>query len=127
MTPTRLLDFLIRICAGGAVLLGLALWLGYALSLRPVHMLLGIGLVVSLWSLAALAWRSGVARGLITLAAAWGIVTLAFGVTQTRMLPGSFHWIVQVAHLAVGAVAAGLGARVAKAISERRPPTARPA
>lgn len=127
MTATRLLDLSIRSCAGGAVLLGLALWLGYAWSLRPVHMLLGIGLVVSLWTLAVIAWRRGASPGLVAFAAAWGLVTWAFGMTQTRILPGPSHWIIQLAHLAIGMVAAGLGARIARAIPDQRPAAARPA
>ena len=42
--------------------------------------------------------------------------------TQIQLMPGPFHWIVEVAHLAVGVVAIALGAQLANAISLGRAP-----
>jgi hypothetical protein len=36
------------------------------------------------------------------------LFTVAFGVTQSAILPGDLHWIIQVLHLVVGVVAMGL-------------------
>jgi hypothetical protein len=119
-TPARLFNVLIRVCGAGALALGLAFWLGYATSLTQLHIGFGIGLVVSLWALAVIAWRNTARSGLVAFAAAWGLVTWIFGVTQIRILPGPFHWIVQVVHLAVAVVAIALGDRLAKAVPERR-------
>jgi hypothetical protein len=92
------------------VVLGLLFWLGDLRSLVPVHMLLGIVLVVSLWALAVLGARAGVSKGLVAAAVVVGLVTAWLGATQTSLLPDpSVHWIVQVIHLALGMAAIGLG------------------
>jgi hypothetical protein len=51
------------------ILLGLAFWTNNGLSLLPVHMLIGLILVISPWVLAVLAARTGVSMGLVALAA----------------------------------------------------------
>ena len=38
------------------------------------------------------------------LGAACGIVSLPFGVAQAAILPGAFHWVVELAHLALGVI-----------------------
>jgi hypothetical protein len=92
--------------------LGVLMWLGVARQLVGLHMLLGVLLVLLLWVQSALAARAGVSAGLVALAVVWGLVTPALGMTQTGLLPGSMHWVIQVAHLAVGIVALGLGDRL---------------
>lgn len=53
--------------------------------------------------------------GLILLTVVWGLVLPVFGMTQTRILPGSGHWVIRVLHLLVG-----LGAlRLAEALATR--------
>src|SRR5258706_12817643 len=47
------------------ILLGLAIWTGRADGIIPVHEVLGFVLVLSLWTLAFLAARAGVQRGLV--------------------------------------------------------------
>ena len=126
-TPTRVFVVMIRICGFGAVLLGAAFWLGYARSLTQLHMALGIGVVLSLWILAALAWRDTSQRRLVAFAVFWGLLTWILGLTQTRLLPGSLHWLVQVVHLAVGGVAIMTGGRLANARVEHPTATARSA
>jgi hypothetical protein len=50
----------------------------------------------------------------VVLAIVWGVITLALGMTQTQLLPGAFHWVIQVIHLVVGLAAIGLGDRLAQ-------------
>ena len=119
-TPARLLNVLVRVFGGGALALGLAFWMGYARSLTGLHMGFGIGLVVSLWALAAMAWRNTAAGGLVALAALLGLVTWILGFTQTRILPGSSHWLVEVAHLALGVTSIAVARRVVGAAAEGR-------
>jgi hypothetical protein len=116
-TPTRVLTILIRVCGFGAFALGLAFWFGYAGSYIQVHTTLGIMLVLSLWALAGIAWRNGVRRDLILFAAVWGGVTWVVGVIQGQILPGASHWIVEVAHLAAGAIAVVIGLFLARAMT----------
>src|SRR5262249_44417867 len=119
--PTAgLFNVFIRVCGAGAFVLGLAFWCGYARSLTWLHMGLGIGLVVSLWVTAGIAWRNAAPTALVAFAAVWGLVTWVFGMTQSRILPGSVHWAVEFAHLAAGIVAVFVGTRLAVAVADRR-------
>lgn len=108
----------VRACGIVLILLGVLFWTGNADSLRPVHILLGLVLVLGLWTLAFLAARSHVAIGLAVLALAWGVVAPALGLTQVNLLTGGWHWVVQVVHLLVGLGAIGiaevLGVRIKK-------------
>lgn len=65
-----LLNLVIRVLGASALALGLSFWLGYARSLTQLHMLLGIGLLLSLWAVAWIAWLSA-GRGAL---AAFGVV-----------------------------------------------------
>ena len=96
------------------LVLGLLFWTGRALQLVPLHMAFGLVLVLGLWSLAALAAMRDVPLSLVAGAALLGLAVLALGMTQTRILPGSGHWIIQVLHLLLGMAAMGLGERLAR-------------
>jgi hypothetical protein len=84
------------------IVLGLLFWTGNALGLVDLHQLLGILLVLGLWTVAALAHRAGVPAGLVAVAALWGLVVPIVGLTQRELLPGSAHWVIQVIHLLLG-------------------------
>jgi hypothetical protein len=119
-TSARLLNTLIRACGGAALALGLAFWLGYGRSLTQAHIGFGIGLVGALWALAGIAWTKNTnARGLAVFAALWGLINWIFGLTQNQILPGSFHWTVEISHLVTGAVAIALGGKLATAVTSR--------
>ncbi len=113
--------FRIFVGLDGVVLIGLGLlfWTGNADPLIPVHMLLGIALVLALWVLAVLAAVAGVNLGLVALAFVWGLVVPALGLTQTRLLPNGAHWIIQVLHLLVGITAIALAQVLAMRINAR--------
>lgn len=102
------------------IALGLLFWTGNADPLIPVHMLLGIALVLALWVLAVLAAVAGVNFGLVALAFVWGLVVPALGLTQERLLPGGAHWLIQVLHLLVGIIAIALAQILAMRIIARR-------
>jgi hypothetical protein len=107
-TATTVLQMYVRIVGVILIVLGLLFWTGNADALIPVHMLLGIALVIALWTLAALAAAAGVSLGLVVLAFVWGLVVPALGLRQTSLLVGSAHWIIQVLHLLVGLTAIAL-------------------
>jgi hypothetical protein len=92
-----------------AVTLGILFWTGNALPLLPVHILAGLVLVLSLWTLAALAARAGAPPGLVALAAVWGLLLPLLGLNQHRLLVGRYHWLVQALHLLVGVAAMAQG------------------
>jgi hypothetical protein len=80
--------------------------------------------VFGLWTLAALAARAGVRPPLVALAAVWGLIVPILGLTQTRLLVGSAHWLIEVLHLLVGVGAIGLAEGLAARIKERLPSVA---
>ena len=102
-------QWLVRITGVLQLILGLLFWIGDALSLVPLHMLLGTLFVLGLWLLAVTAWQLGVPPGLTIGAGLLGLIVLLLGFTQMSLLPSGAHWIIQVIHLllGVGAVASG--------------------
>lgn len=113
------MNFLLRLCGGGALILGLAFWSGHYRYLTRLHIGLGMAVVISLWILAGIAWKHGARTSLVLFAAGWGALTWIVGVTQYQLLPGSLHWIVAVAHLLLGMVSIGLGGQLARTVEAR--------
>lgn len=101
------------------LVLGLAIWAGLLRGAIPLHIANGILFVILLEVEAVAGAFAGVARGLVALAAGWGVFVVAFGLTQTEILAGDLHVIVEIAHLGVGLVAMGLAERVARATYAR--------
>ena len=91
------------------IALGILFWIGRALSLLPLHMLLGGLFVLCMWLLSGLALYARSARPLAISVFIWGLIVGFLGVQQLRLLPGSLHWVVQAVHLLVGIIAIGLG------------------
>ncbi len=118
-TSSRYLKILIRLSGAGAMLLGLTIWSGHARSWLPVHMLLGIVLVLSVCATAALAFQSGTRRGFATFVLLWSLGIVVFGRLQALLLPGPHHWIVSLTHLLSGGIAIALGASLAGAVEHR--------
>jgi hypothetical protein len=107
-----------------ALILGLLFFGGDARGLIPVHMLLGLIVVIALivLSVAAIrAGRSGPGGGGIVLA----LLLLVVGMGQGQMLPGDSHWIVQVVHILLGMGAIGLGEVLGKRLGLTGPARAR--
>ena len=90
------------------IVLGVLFWTGHAISLIPLHMLLGGIFVICMWLLSALTLFVHRARGFAVVVFVWGLIVLILGAEQVRLIPGSLHWIVQAVHLLVGVVAIGL-------------------
>jgi hypothetical protein len=120
-TAATILQMLVRIVGPIQIILGVLFWTGNAETLIPLHMLLGITLVLLLWALAVLGAIAKVSPGVVALALVWGLIVPILGVTQFRLLPGSMHWIIQVLHLLVGLVAIGLADTLARQIKSRLP------
>src|ERR687886_1273779 len=104
----KVAQMLVRTTGVLLLILGLLIWSGDApASLIPVHMLLGLLLVLSLWLLAAVASQAGIPAGMAAGVAVPGLIVLILGLVQDRLLPGAAHWVIQVLHLLVGLVAIG--------------------
>jgi hypothetical protein len=117
---TTVARMLVRVIGVIVIILGVLFWTGNALTLIPLHMLLGFVLVLSLWVLAVLAARAGVQPGFVALAIVWGLIVPILGLTQTQLLPGAAHWVIQVLHLLVGLGAIGQAEGLAARIKSRR-------
>lgn len=118
-TAVVVLQWIVRLCFAALLILGIAFWTGHALSLVPVHMILGLTLVVGLWITAILGFAARVPVGQSLLAIIWGFVVVGLGMSQTNLLPGSSHWVIQVLHLLVGMAAIGMNENLGRAIKAK--------
>jgi hypothetical protein len=111
----RITSMVLRVAVLLALVLGLLVWFNIAKSsLKDVHMLLGIIVVLSLWVLGGfiVATKGGIGIGIG--AFVLGLVVFLFGLTQEGIPPtGNLHWIIQVIHLLLGLSAAGMGEMIA--------------
>jgi hypothetical protein len=94
-------------------------WADIGKQLIVVHVVVGLIVVVSLFTLALLASRAGASRPLAITAMVWPLAVLAVGASQTSLLHGSLHWIIQVVHLLLGVGAMGLASLVARDVLPR--------
>lgn len=115
-TATTIAQMLVRLTGVILIILGIIFWTGNADALVPLHMLIGFVLVFALWTLAALAARAGVNVTLVSAAVLLGVIAPLLGLTQTRLLTGNAHWVIQVLHLLVGLGAIALGESLAARI-----------
>jgi hypothetical protein len=122
-TPMKVLTLivqnLVRLLGVVLLILGFLFWSGHSFDLIRVHMNLGVTLVLLLWVLAGIGIAAKVKPGLVAAAILWGFLTVFFGMTMGRLLPGRAHEIIRVAHFLIGLGAIGLaeslGARIKRA------------
>lgn len=87
--------------------LGIYIWTGNADELITLHIVVGVVLVLSLWTLAAIAARAGVSSLLIGVSIAWSFAAALLGLTQENLLTGEWHWTVQALHLVIAMAMVG--------------------
>ncbi len=114
MNVVAIFQWLVRLAGLTAIVLGLTFWSGDALNLVPVHMLVGLVLVLSLWSLASIAAFVRVHSGLVIIAFVWCFVVPTLGFMQDGLVPGGAHWTIRLLHLFFGLIAIGLGEALAR-------------
>lgn len=124
-TVAKAAQWIIRVTGPLLVALGIAFWSGRAMSLRPVHMLVGMAFDLALASLVVLAALRGMRTGAVLAGLALALVIPLFGVMQMRILLGSMHWIVRSTHLLLGLIAMFAGNRLARYVTETRVRAAR--
>ena len=106
----RIASIVLRLGGALAVILGLLFWSGNALNLLPIHMLLGLLVVLSLWIVGiGQAFFSGGSWPLAGGALLLGLLVIVVGMTQSSLLVGPFHWVIQVVHLLLGILAVWIG------------------
>ena len=93
-----------------ALISGVLFWTGTALNLMALHMLLGFLAVGALWVIGvAQAFAAGRSWVIAAGALIVGAVMIVLGMMQSSLLPGEFHWIIQVIHLTLGLLTIGVG------------------
>jgi hypothetical protein len=112
--------WVVRIAGLVQIVLGLLFWTGNAVTLVPIHILVGLLLVISLWTLAFFAARAGVQPGFVIVVVLWGLLLPVFGLNQDRLLTGNAHWVISVLHLLVGLAAIGQGEGLAARMIQPR-------
>jgi hypothetical protein len=110
------LTMLARLLGVVQILVGLAMWFGFAARAVAFHSALGSLFVLALWIIALIALFSLDKRGLPLFALLWGGLVLWFGMAQTTLLVGGAHWAVRLAHLLVGLAAIGLADSLGRAL-----------
>lgn len=119
-----ILQMVIRVVGLVVLVLGLVLWSHTNTSVQHAHVALGILLVLALWTLAALAAKSGVSVPLVAVAVAWGLIAPIVGLAQLH-LSGGPSAAFKVVHLLIGLGVIGLGealgARLKGSPAARRP------
>lgn len=93
-----------------ALILGLLLWSQRAPNLMPLHMLLGLLVVATLWVIGiGQAFAKSGSWLIAACAIIVGALVLFLGMNQSSLMVGEFHWIIQVIHLLLGLAAIGIG------------------
>jgi len=107
-------DWILRIGVLLAIILGILLWTGNFDAIRPIHMLIGIIVVLALWTIGlAQGFQKGGSFGLATATFVVGLALVIVGLYQDFWLIGSLHWVIQVLHLLLGLSTIGLGEMIA--------------
>ena len=106
----RIASIALRLCGTLAVILGILFWSGNSLNLIPIHMLLGLLVVLSLWIVGiGQAFSRGGSWPLAGGALLLGLLVIVVGMTQSSLLVGPLHWVIKVVHLLLGILAVGVG------------------
>ncbi len=113
----RVITILVNILRLGvllAIILGILLWTGNFDNLKPIHMLVGIIVVLTLWAIGLVqGFQKGGSFGLAAATFVVGLALAIVGLYQENWLTGSFHWVIQVIHLILGLSTIGLGEMIA--------------
>jgi uncharacterized membrane protein len=93
-----------------ALISGILFWTGTALNLISMHMMLGLLTVGALWVVGiGQAFSCGGSWLLAAAALIVGAITAVMGMTQSSLLVGELHWVIQIIHLVLGLLTIGIG------------------
>lgn len=99
MNVTRFVQIIATISALVAVSLGLGTYTNADFTI--IHIGFGILVTLALLGLSLMAVFSGELRRLGTIGIGYALILVLFGATHQQIWPGSWHWLVQAAHLVV--------------------------
>ena len=114
MMTTRIIQVILGIAGLGALLLGLLFWIAN-IDLISIHMLFGliVALTLLIMSIIAVSTRGMRIWGIVGIV--YALIVPVFGLTQSGILTGNLHWLIQTAHMLVG-----IGAMVLTGIMSTR-------
>jgi hypothetical protein len=112
-------QMLIRLVGLVLLVLGIIFWIGQDLDLIIFHIVFGIVFALLLWVMAVLGAIKKISGWLVAIMAVWGFVLPVFGLTQSQIYPGPFHWGIDVLHLLFGLGAVGFAEVVGRQIKEK--------
>lgn len=93
-----------------ALILGLLIWTDRALNLVQMHMGLGLLAVGALWIIGiGQAFSENGSWVLAACALGIGAVMVILGMSQSTLMLGAFHWVIQLLHLLLGLLVIGMG------------------
>src|SRR2546421_12601130 len=101
MTTVRIIQWIAGLAGLAALVLGLLIWFAN-IDFINIHMLLGLIVALSLLVLGIIAVFTRGLRVLGAVGIVYALIVPAFGLTQSTMLIGNLHWLIQTAHLLVG-------------------------
>jgi hypothetical protein len=109
-TVIQIASIFLRVFGTLALLLGLLFWAGIGLTFIALHMVLGLLVVLLLWIVGiGQAFSKQGSWPLAIGALVLGALVITLGLRQSALLVGPLHWVIQVIHLLLGALAIGVG------------------
>ena len=115
-TTTTVSLWIVRVAGIVQLVSGALFWTGHAYGYVPLHMISGVLIVLTLWTLAVMALVARARRGLAVFALLWGLALPALGMPQAAILVGPMHWIIRVVHLLMGLSAMGVAFALGRAM-----------
>jgi len=107
MTAVRIIQWVAGLAGLGALALGLLFWIAQ-IDLINIHMLLGLTVALALLVLSIVMAATKGMRLLGAVGIVYALLLPVFGLTQSGILIGSMHWLIQAAHLLLGVGAVAL-------------------
>src|SRR4051812_40135400 len=107
---------IVKIAAIVQLVLGIAFWTGHAYPLIPLHIVIGLALVLALSTISVLAFTARVRPPVAIFGLVWAVAMAAFGARQAMILIGPLHWMIRVIHLIMAIAAVRIGEMLAQGI-----------
>jgi hypothetical protein len=125
MIAVRIMQAIAGIVGLVALALGLAFWIAQ-LDFISFHMLSGLLVTLTLlvMSILALSTRGMRIWGMVGIV--YALIVPIFGMTQSGILVGDLHWLIQAAHMLVGIGAVALTSRMGARYVALKHTTAKP-
>jgi hypothetical protein len=101
MIAVRIMQWVAGLAGLGALALGLLFWIAQVDDIN-IHMLFGLTVALALLVLSIVMVATRGTRLLGAVGIVYAFILPVFGLTQSGILIGSLHWLIQAAHLLVG-------------------------